>query len=80
MTRKFAHDSLYKSQKLESSYMKNDCMHKDGQGKDLGTSRNLDVMVKLHMTSTDVIEILKGNFMSLQLVHFLIHLIMLVYD
>ena len=58
--------------------MKHNYMHKEGQGKGLGTSRNLIVMVKLHMVSVDLIKIAKGYFMSWRLFHFPIHLILLM--
>ena len=58
--------------------MKYNYMHMEGQEKGLGTSRNLIVMVKLHMASVDLIKIAKENFMSWRLVHFPIHFIMLM--
>ena len=37
--------------------MKLDNTHKEGQGKGLDSSRNLDGMVELHMISADMIKI-----------------------
>ena len=44
------------------------------------TSNNLKVMVKLHMMLFDLLKIVKGNFMSLGLVYFHIHSLMLIHD
>ena len=55
-------------------------MHNNGQRKGPGTSRSLEVMVILHMVLFGIMKIVGGNFMSLQLVSFLVHLMMLVLD
>ena len=52
----------------------------EGQRKGPGTSRNVNVMVMLHVISVDMIETLKTKFMSLRVVQFLNHLIMLKND
>ena len=51
--------------KIEIEYAKHDYMHMKLQGRVFGTSRNLEVMVKLHMVPVDIIEILKVNFKPL---------------
>ena len=45
-------------------YMEHDYMRLKGNGRSLGTSRNLKVMVELHMVSVDMIKVVKGKFMS----------------
>ena len=60
--------------------MKHGYMHMEGQRKGLGTSRNINVMVIFHRISADMIKVIKRFFMSSQLVHFLIHLLMLMHD
>ena len=50
--------------------MEHDYMHMKSQGRKSGTSRNLKVMVKLHMVSVDRMKIVKGTFMSLRRVNF----------
>ena len=41
--------------------MEHDYIHVKGQGRNSGTSRNLKVMVKLHMVSVDRMKIVKGT-------------------
>ena len=60
--------------------MKHDNMLMEGQGKHLSTSRKVKKMVKFCMISANMNEVIKGTFMSLQLVHFLIDLLMLMHD
>ena len=55
-------------------------MPMEGHGKSLGTSRNFDVMAKLHMISADMIKLTKGNFKSLRLPNFLIQFILLMHE
>ena len=43
--------------------MKPDHIHMKCPGKGPGASKNLKVMVKLHMVSLDMINMVKGNFM-----------------
>ena len=54
--------------------------HRKGQGRGPGTSRNPRVMVKLDEVSVDTIKIVKGNFMSVQFVHFLLQALLLIFD
>ena len=54
-------------------------MHMKGHGRDHGTSRDLKMMINLHMLSVDMFKIVKGNIRSLCLAYFLIHLIMLIH-
>ena len=49
-------------------------MRMKGHWRGPGASRNLKVKAKLHMVSTDMIQIEKRNFMSLRRVLFLIQL------
>ena len=51
-----------------------------GHGRGPVTSRNLRVMVKLHMVSVKKIKIVKEDFVSLRLVQFLVHLLTLLHD
>ena len=53
-------------------------MHMKGEGRGPGTSRNLKVMVKLNLVSIELIQMVKKKVISLQLVFFLIHLVMLI--
>ena len=46
----------------------------------LGTSRNLDGMVKVHTITANMIKLTDGIFLSIQLVRFLIQLLMLMRD
>ena len=55
-------------------------MLKEGKREGSATSRNLIVMVTVHNKSVDMIELLKGNLMSLRPVHFLYHSLMLAAD
>ena len=73
-------DSLNGINELELEYMEHEYMHMKGHGKAHGTSRNLKVMVKLHMVSVDMIKMVKRNFKSLRLVYLFIQLIMLIHD
>ena len=54
-----------------------------GHKKANGTSRNLNVVVKLHMMLFDMVKIVKGSLMSIGLVgliYFHIHSLLLIYD
>ena len=55
-------------------------MHKECQGKSPGTSRNVDVMVKLDMVSAEVMKITRGFFVLLQLFQFFNHSKKLAHD
>ena len=39
-------------------------MHMKGHGRDHGTSRDLKMMINLHMLSVDLFKIVKRKFMS----------------
>ena len=45
-----------------------------------GTSKNLKVMNKSHPTLIDMVKIVKRNFMSIGIVYFYIHSLMLIQD
>ena len=73
---KFGHDSLNESKKLESDYMKRDYVHIECPGKFPGNSRNLIVMVSIHMESSYRAKKLKDIFMSFRPVNSVNHSIM----
>ena len=52
----------------------------EGQGRGPGTSRNLKVMVNIQRALVNLTKKVKGNFVSLRLVYFLIHLKMLIHE
>ena len=58
--------------------MEFDYIYMKGHGRGQGTSRNLKVLVKLHMVSADMTKKVKGNFRSLRL--FIIQLLLLIHD
>ena len=80
MTRKIGYGILIEMKDLELSYMGHDYMCIKGHEIDHGTSRNLKVMVKLHMMLFDMVKLVGGNLMSLGLVYFHIHSLMLIHD
>ena len=80
MTPKVVYGIPNEIKELELDYMEHDCMRIKGHKRDHGTSRNLKLVVKSHMMLFDVVKIVKRNFMSIGLVHFHIHSIMLIHD
>ena len=46
---------------LELYFLKHDCMHTKGHERGPGTSSDLKVMVKIHIVSVGMIEILKKS-------------------
>ena len=80
MTRKSGYDILNEFKELESDHNKHGYMRIKGHKRGHGTSRNLKVMVKSHMILYDMVKMIKRNFMSLGLVCFHIHKIMLIHD
>ena len=60
--------------------MEYDYLHMKDHGRGPGTSRKLKVMVKLHMVSVDMIEIVKRNLVSLRLLYFLVYPTNLIHD
>ena len=74
----FAYGSANQSTKIESSYIKHNFMHMEGQVWGPGFYRKLDVMVKLPTVLADMIKILKRKFTPLRPVCFPIHSLKLV--
>ena len=58
---------------LGLDYMEHDYMHIKSHKRGNGTSRNFKVVVQSQMVLFGVVEIVKGNFMSLGLFYFHIH-------
>ena len=52
----------------------------EDQGRVPCASKDLRVLVNLHMVSVGMIKICVGSFMSLRLAYYLIHLLMLKHD
>ena len=80
MTCKIGYGILNEIKELGLDYMEHDYMRIKGHKTGHGTSRNLNVIVKSHMMSFDMVKIVRRNFMSLGLVHFYIHSLMLIQD
>ena len=70
LTRKVGYKILNEIKELELDYMEPDYMHMKCLGRGPGTSRNVKLMVKLHMVSVDMNEIVKRNFMLKRLDYF----------
>ena len=59
--------------------MEHDYMRLKGHKRGHGTSRNFKVMVKSRMMLFDMAKTVRGTFMSLGLVYFHIHSLMLIH-
>ena len=68
-TRKIGYGILNEIKELELDNTKHDYIRIKGHKRGHGTSRNLKVVVKLHMISFDMVKIVKGIFMSLGFSH-----------
>ena len=80
MTRKINYGILKEIKELELDYMEHDYISIKGRKRGYGTSRNLKVVVKLHMMFFDMLKILKRIFTSLRLVYFRFNSLMLIHD
>ena len=80
ITRKIGYDILHEIKELELDYMEYGYMLMKGHKRGHGTSRKLMVVVKLHLTLYDMIKTVKMNFMSLRLVYFHNHSLLLIHD
>ena len=70
MTRKIGCGILNEIKELGLVYMEHDYMHIKGQKRGHVTSRNLKVLVNIQLVLFGLVQIVKGNFMSLGLVYF----------
>ena len=75
-TRKIAYGILNEIKELKLDYMEHDYMRIKGHK----IHRNLKVVVLSQLMLFDMVKTVKGNFMSLGLVHFYIHPLMLIHD
>ena len=79
-TRKIVYGILNEIEELDLDYTEHDYMRIKGHKRGHGVSRNLKAMVKLHMMLFDMITIVKRNFMSIGLVYFHFHSLLLIQD
>ena len=80
MTRKFGYGISNEIKELGLDYMEHDYVHIKDHKRGHGTSRNLKVVVESQMVLFGIVKIVKEKFMSLGLVYFHIHLLMLIHD
>ena len=80
MTRKTGFGILNEIMEFELDYTEQDYMRIKGHKRSHGTFKNLKVMAKSHMMSFDMVKIVKGTLMSLEVVYFHIHSLILIHD
>ena len=80
MTSKIGYGVLNEIKELKLDYMEHNYMRIKSQKIGHGTSRNLMVIVNSQMMLFDMVKRVKGNLISLELVHFHIHSSMLTTD
>ena len=80
MIREIGYGILNEIKELDLDYMEHGYMRIEGRKRGHATSRNLKVVVKSHMMLFDIFEIVKRNFMSVQLVRCHIHSIWLIHE
>ena len=80
MTRKIGYGIVNEIEELGVGSMEHDYMHIKGHKTGHGTSKNLKVVVKSQLVLFGIVKIVKGNFISIGLVYFHIHSILLIHD
>ena len=80
MTDKIGCGVLIEINELDLDYIEQDYTRMKGQKRGHVRSRSLRVMLKLHMTLSDIIKTVKGNYMLLGLIYFHIHSFLLIYN
>ena len=79
VTCKIGYGILNEMKELGLDHLKHDYMHIKGHKRGHGTSRNLKVVAESSMVLVGIVEVLKGNFMSLGLVYLHIHSLMFLH-
>ena len=80
LTRKIGYGILNEIMELKLDYMEHDYMRIKGHKRKHDTFRNLKVVVKCYMMLFDMVKVVKRTFMSLRLIYFHFHSVMLIHE
>ena len=79
-TRKIGFSVEIGIKRLELDYKEHDYVHIEGHKGGHGTSRSLKVVANPHRMLFDIVKLINEKFMSLGLVYFHIHSLLLIHD
>ena len=80
VARKIGYGVPNENKELELDYMEHDYKRKGGHKRSHGTFRKLKVVVQSHMMLFDIFKIVKRTFMSLEIVYFHFHSLLLIQE